>query len=626
MKQWKKYGAVALSAIVLTGACVEAGMLRTYREANAEETEETQRTTLNIVTDDEDTGKDEETVSSAGDTGAKETLVDEVSAQEEDTSEAVEETTQAEESEESERVTLNRGGSFSADEESGDTAGETSEETDAQDETEALEETEDAGEADGDTESSDGKEASEEIQLSTGSDQDTAVSGIVTTDVSAIVEESMSSIVTITCVSEETVSTTDDSDYFYFSEDEVTEEVETTASGIIIAMSDTELLIATNYHVVSDAESVSVGFSAEAENEEDLTVSAKVKGTNSASDLAVVAVELSDIEESVLEQLSVATLGSSEELKVGQAAISISNAMGYGQSVTVGVISALGREVEVDGVTLEVIVTDAAANPGSSGGALLNAAGEVIGIGVAKESGDDADGMAYAIPIDDAIPVLEQLINKETRDKLSDSERGYIGATVLSVSEEAIETYNMPAGAFVYEVTEGSAAEDAGIMSGDIISGIEGESVSSSTELIEKMSYYAPGETITLEVYTANNGTYEAREVEVTLQAGSSSSQAETEEEEAEDSEEELIPEEDEAQERMNSAYFRLTDPRMILSMISETGSMESLTMASTMDLRITTVSSTKEIHAIPGHLAAKLRKHGFRMKRMEEKKWKQSF
>ncbi|MCD7882098.1 MAG: S1C family serine protease, partial [Lachnospiraceae bacterium] len=196
---------------------------------------------------------------------------------------------------------------------------------------------------------------------------------------------------------------------------------------------------------------------------------------------------------------------------------------------------------------MEVIVTDAAANLGSSGGALLNASGEVIGIGVAKETGDGAEGMAYAIPMDDAVPVLEQLINKETRDKLSDSERGYIGATVLTVSDEAVETYNMPAGAFVYEVSEGSAADEAGIVSGDIISAIEGESVSSSTELIEKMSYYAPGETITLEVQTANNGTYEAREVEVTLQAGTSSD-ADDSGEEAEDSEEGNTPDENEAQ------------------------------------------------------------------------------
>ncbi|MCC8046303.1 MAG: trypsin-like peptidase domain-containing protein [Clostridiales bacterium] len=570
MKKWKKYGVAALSVAVLAGACAEAGTLRVLKEVNAQETEETQRVTLNIVTDD-DSSKDEENMAPENSTGAEETVADEnaagtleVSADEvsADEAESISETDSADssntdeiQSEESERVTLNRGGASSSDDDSEEDA-----DSDGEAGTEASPDSADADEGEADTaaladgEAETSQEAaetanegeSEEIQLSTASGEGTAVSGIVTTDVSAIVEQCMSSIVTITCVSEETVSTDDDSDYFYYSGETVTEEVETAATGIIIAKSDSELLIATNYHVVSDAESLTVSFSVEAE-EEELTVSGKVKGTSSSTDLAVVAVELSDIEESVLDQLSVATLGSSADLKVGQAAISISNALGYGQSVTVGVISALNREIEVDGVAMEVIVTDAAANLGSSGGALLNASGEVIGIGVAKETEDDAEGMAYAIPMDDAIPVLEQLINKETRDKLSDSERGYIGATVLTVSDEAVETYNMPAGAFVYEVTEGSAADEAGIMSGDIISGIEGESVSSSTELIEKMSYYAPGETITLEVQTANNGVYEARDVEVTLQAGSSSD-AEDSEEEAEDSGEDADTDENEVQ------------------------------------------------------------------------------
>ncbi|MCD7956436.1 MAG: S1C family serine protease [Lachnospiraceae bacterium] len=573
MKKWKKYGAVALSLAVLTGVCAESGVLRALKEVSAQETEETQRVTLNIVTDDDDQTDEEKSAAAEKTSGAEETLVeedasgtgetqaDEVSMDEnEDSTEAAAETsskTEETQSEESERVTLNRGGSASSDDDveasadagDSDAEAETASSSDAEaeedhTEEEAAENAEEAAEN-----AAEDAEDSEDIQLSTASEDDTTVSGIVTTDVSAIVEQCMSSIVTITCVSEETVSVDEDSDYFYYySDEEVTEEVETAATGIIIAKSDSELLIATNYHVVSDAESVMVSFTVEAEDENDLTVSAKIKGTSSSADLAVVAVELSDIEDSVLDQLSVATLGSSEDLKIGQAAISISNALGYGQSVTVGVISALDREVEVDGVTMEVIVTDAAANLGSSGGALLNASGEVIGIGVAKESGDGAEGMAYAIPIDDAIPVLEQLINKETRDKLSDSERGYIGATVLTVSDEAVETYNMPAGAFVYEVTEGSAADEAGIMSGDIISGIEGESVTSSTELIEKMSYYAPGETITLEVQTANNGVYEARDVEVTLQAGSSSEADDSEEEDQEDSQEGAIPDENENQ------------------------------------------------------------------------------
>ena len=233
------------------------------------------------------------------------------------------------------------------------------------------------------------------------------------------------------------------------------------------------------------------------------------------------AVRLSDIPEEVRSQLKIATLGSSDKLKVGQAAIAIGNALGYGQSVTSGIISALNREVTIDNFSNEVILTDAAINFGNSGGALLNAKGQVIGINVAKEAGDGSEGMGYSIPIDTAIPVLEKLVNKETRDKLTNAERGYMGATVVNVSEDAKELYNMPQGAFVYEVSAGSAAEEAGIKKGDVITKFDGESVTSSDDLIDKMCYYAVGETVTVEVQTANGGEYESREVEVTLKKGS---------------------------------------------------------------------------------------------------------
>lgn len=355
---------------------------------------------------------------------------------------------------------------------------------------------------------------------------DTENGAIVTTDVSGIVENCMPSIVAINNKSVEEVET-----YRYGVQEY---EAESTASGVIIAQNDDELLVATNSHVVEGAEELSVCFSVDAEDPDDLVAPAKIKGMDKTYELAVVAIQLSDIPEEIRDQLKIATLGSSDELKVGEAVIAIGNALGYGQSVTCGIVSALDREVTIDDFSSELILTDAAINLGNSGGALLNSKGQVIGINVAKEVGDAAEGMGYSIPIDTAIPVLEQLVNKETRDKLDNSERGYIGATVVNVSDDAAELYNMPEGAFVYEVSEGSAAEDAGIRKGDVITKFEGETVTSSDDLIDKISYYAVGETVTMEVQTANGGEYESREVEVTLQAGASDTVEEQEEEEPE--------------------------------------------------------------------------------------------
>ncbi|MCD8013551.1 MAG: trypsin-like peptidase domain-containing protein [Lachnospiraceae bacterium] len=558
MKWWKKYSAPVLAGVLAAGVIAQGGTLLGRNAASAEETEETQRTTLNIVRD----STDEETEA------VEATAADES----EDTAETAAETVSTEETEESERVTLNIGGSGSStvidDSEGAEASGETkSDEDTASDDSEegsADSETENA-EAE-DTEAPDAAETEEAADSSDGDTQlggsseiettETVSGSIVTTDVSEVIANCMPSIVSITNESASVEDTDTDSEYYYYydvdgslvlEEAEDTASVEeTAASGIIIAVSDTELLIATNYHVVNGADELTVGFSVEAEDADDLTVSARVKGSNSGSDLAVVAVELSDIEESVRSQLKVATLGSSSDLKTGQAAIVISS-NGYGTIATTGIISAQSLTVDVNDTSMDVILTDAADGTGS-GGALLNASGEVVGICVADEGGDSASGVGYAIPIDTAIPVLEQLVNKETRDKLSDDERGYIGATVVTVSEEAADSYNMPAGAFVYEVTEGSAADEAGIKSGDIISAFAGESVSSSDELIEKMSYYEPGETVIIEVQTANNGSYEAREVEVTLQASSSSGSSSDEEEETEElPEEEDFFSEDEA-------------------------------------------------------------------------------
>jgi serine protease Do len=297
-------------------------------------------------------------------------------------------------------------------------------------------------------------------------------------------------------------------------------ESEGVASGIIIAQNEDELLIATNSHVVEDSTDIKVWFNVDAEREDDLCADGKIKGMDKNYELAVVAVRLEDIPEEILSQIRIATIGSSSSLKVGQTAIAISNQLGYGQSVTCGVISALNLDVELDSLKVPLLLMDTPINSGSSGGAVLDAQGCLIGIAVAKETGDGSESMSYAIPVDEAVPVLERLMNRETRDKLSDSERGYIGATVVNVNDDAKELYNMPEGAFVYEVSEGSAAEAAGIRRGDIITAFAGESVTSSSDLIDKISYYAAGETVVIELQTANDGKYETREVEVTLQAG----------------------------------------------------------------------------------------------------------
>jgi serine protease Do len=355
---------------------------------------------------------------------------------------------------------------------------------------------------------------------------------IVTTDVSGIVEACMPSIVSIT---EKSVQEIEMNGYGV-------QEYESSgsASGVIVAQNDEELLIATNYHVIADATEVSVGFSVEAENEDDLIVPAKVKGSDSKTELAVVAVQLSDIPEEVRSQLKIATLGSSDSLKVGQAAIAIGNSLGYGQSVTSGIISALNKEVTIDNFTGNLIQTDAAINFGNSGGALLNANGEVIGISVAKEVGTSSENMGYAIPIDTAIPVLEQLINRETRDKVD--AHGYMGISVVNVVDDAYELYSMPVGAYVYSVTEGSAADIAGINKGDIITEFDGVEVTSSDDLVDLISYYAVGETVTVEVQTANGGEYVSHEVEVTLQEGTSSSEEQTEENNSDEEQYEMIP------------------------------------------------------------------------------------
>ena len=330
---------------------------------------------------------------------------------------------------------------------------------------------------------------------------------VTAVDVSGVVEAVMPSIVTVTEKSVQEVM-----DWFGQSQQY---EVQGAASGFIIAQNDEELLIATNNHVVEDSTEVTVEFSVDAENPDDLLASAKVKGTDPKTDLAVIAVDLNDINEDVLSQLKIAVLGNSDNLKVGQTAITIGNTLGDGISVTSGIVSALDVEIQVeDGSVFTEFQTDGAANQGQSGGMIVNAKGEVIGIFNAGYL--NGDNVGYGIPISTAIPVLQDLINRETRDALD--EHGYMGITVVAVSAEASNFYNIPEGAYVYEVTEGSAGDQAGLEKGDIIVGFDGITIDSKEALLRQVTYYAPGETVEVKVMRQGSGGYEEKTLEVTLE------------------------------------------------------------------------------------------------------------
>lgn len=308
-------------------------------------------------------------------------------------------------------------------------------------------------------------------------------------------------------------------------------------SGIIVGENDDELLIATNNHVVEGTTTLSVCFigsdvvSAEQETENyingngdlniDGAVSAKIKGTDEDTDLAVIAVEKSDIPEETMSQIKIAQLGNSDDLAVGEQVVAIGNALGYGQTVTSGWISALDRTVQSDSNTYEELIqTDAAINPGNSGGALLNMQGELIGINCAKIASSSIEGTGYAIPISKAQPILEELMNRKTRDKVSDeSQIGYLGVKFADLSREAIQMYNMPSGAFVMDVYPGEAADNAGIQKSDIIIKLDGQKVSSKADINDKLQYYSAGEEIEIEVARLNNGEYEESTVTVTLSA-----------------------------------------------------------------------------------------------------------
>lgn len=289
-------------------------------------------------------------------------------------------------------------------------------------------------------------------------------------------------------------------------------EVPASGSGVIIGKNDTELLIVTNHHVVSDSNSLSVQFV------DGTSADAEIKGEDSDADLAVIAVKLSDIPSSTMSAIKVAEFGDSDETEVGDQVVAIGNALGYGQSVTTGIISAKDRDVETEeGTESGLMQTDAAINPGNSGGALLNMEGQVIGINVAKYSSTDVEGMGYSIPSTKVKEIVNQLSTLETRSKVSEAERGYLGIQAKTVDAETSEAYAIPQGVYVYKVISGEAAEKAGIQEKDIITKFDGQTVTSYDDLTNLLARYAAGTTVTVTVQRPSGNAYEEKELSLTL-------------------------------------------------------------------------------------------------------------
>lgn len=328
----------------------------------------------------------------------------------------------------------------------------------------------------------------------------TAAESIMTvTDVTAVVKKVMPSVVSITNMYSERD--------FYGQ----TRENEASGSGIIVGENDTEMLLVTNYHVIGGADTLMVQF---IDGEQ---VEAYVKGSNSKTDLAVLAVQREDIKDSTMEAITVAKLGDSDSLEVGEPAIAIGNALGYGQSVTTGVISAVNREIEMDGITGTFIQTDAAINPGNSGGALLNMKGEVIGINSNKIGGAVIEGMGYAIPISSAQPIMEDLMTKTTKIRVEEGKQGSIGISGVNVTEEVSSAYNMPQGVYVSQVYPGTAAANAGIVKGDIITVFDGTEITDMQELKNLLEYYAAGTSVEMTVMQGSPNGYQEKNVTLVL-------------------------------------------------------------------------------------------------------------
>lgn len=374
----------------------------------------------------------------------------------------------------------------------------------------------------------------------TGKDTGSTAKGSL--DVSEIVSEALPSIVSITTKSVQEVQ-----NYFGmygmygYAPQQQEQEVEGSGSGIIVGKNDDELLIATNYHVVEGADTLSVAFT------DGNAVEASVKGFDEERDLAVVSVSLDDVEDDTMDAVSIANIGSSDDLKVGEQVVAIGNALGYGQSVTTGIVSAKNRRMDSDNNTVtdgsddssdgvNLIQTDAAINPGNSGGALLNMEGEVVGINSAKLASTEVEGMGYAIAISDVTDILQNLMNETSRDKLDDSEHGVLGIKGSSVSSEAVQMYGIPAGVFVKKVTEGGAADKAGLKANSVITEFNGKTVSSINQLIEYLSYYEPDEEVELTVQVPHGTSYKEETVKVTLDENTDADEDVDEDTDSEDS------------------------------------------------------------------------------------------
>ena len=331
-----------------------------------------------------------------------------------------------------------------------------------------------------------------------GTDTDSSAS------VSTIAEAAMPSLVAITNKSVQEMQSMFGQTQAY--------ESESSGSGIIIGKTDTELLMVTNNHVVSGAQDLSVGFADESVAE------AAVKGTDADHDIAVIAVKLSDLSEDTLSAIKVIEIGSSSNLEVGEQVVAIGNALGYGQSVTTGIVSALNREVTIDNTANTLIQTDAAINPGNSGGALLNMSGQLVGINSAKYSDTSVEGMGYAIPVDDVVDIIENLMNRQVRtEKAAEGERGFLGISGQDVTSEVSQAYDMPKGVYITSVETGSAAEQVGLQKGDIITKFDGTSVSALADLKEQLAYYKTGEQVEITYSTRENGQYAEKTATVTL-------------------------------------------------------------------------------------------------------------
>ncbi|MCR4804001.1 MAG: trypsin-like peptidase domain-containing protein [Lachnospiraceae bacterium] len=337
--------------------------------------------------------------------------------------------------------------------------------------------------------------STDEVRVATNTSTSTISSGVA-----EVASNVMPSIVAVNVTSTQTIN--------YWGQN-YSQEQSGSGSGIIIGENNKELFIVTNNHVIEgDDVKVSLTFN------DETTADAEIKGADSSSDLAVLSVQKSDLSSSTKSSIKIASIGDSDNVKVGDMAIAIGNALGYGQSVTVGYISAKDREVTFEDGSMKLLQTDAAINPGNSGGALLNSSGEVIGINSSKYSDESVEGMGFAIPISKAVPIINELMNREQLDV---SEQGYLGIKGQDITESVSEAYNMPQGIYVGEVSKGSPAEKAGIVAGNIITEINGRSVTTLEALQEVLTYTKAGTKVTLTVKELSEGNYEDKTIEVTL-------------------------------------------------------------------------------------------------------------